>query len=194
MTLLLNFEFILRDGEVARGTSLYKTREPQKRQPDFPGSDIKCDLERVEVVVTTDLRIRPKIFWRDDVFGKNGNGLLLTEERDGIPLDIALIEALEGQVWILRSEPTLDNRIGITISNSKGKVLFTGIGDLTPHTFTSENPDLKPVQGHIFTFFFNEIYSFRRSSPMSCGHTSGADRVSSPAVYPDYDSSDGGYH
>lgn len=192
MTLLLNFEFTLRSGEVVRGTSLYKTFELQEHQPDFPGSDIKCDLERVEVVVTTDPRIRPKIFWREDVFGVNGNGLLLTEERDGVPLDIALIEALEGQVWILRSEPTLDQRIGITISNSNGKVLFTGIGDLTPHTFTSENPDLKPVQGHIFTFYFSEIYSFQRSSPMSCGHTSGADRKESPALYPNFDRSDGG--
>lgn len=193
MTLLLNFEFMLRDGEIVRGTGLYKTVQPQRYQPDFPGTDIKCDLERVEVIVTTDPRIRPKVFWREDVFGVNGNGLLLTEERDGVPLDIALVEALEGQVWIVRSEPTLDSRIGITISNTNGKVLFTGIGDLTPHTFTSEDPEVKPIQGHFFTFYFSEVYSFRRSSPMSCAHTSGADRQMSPAIDPTLKHPDGGY-
>ena len=192
MSLLASYEFTLKDGEVIRGTTLYKTIQPQKRQPDFPESSIRCDLDRVEVIVTSDARFTPKIFWSDEVFGTNGDARILREERDGVPLDIALIEVREGQTWIVRSEPTMDDRIGIAISNSKGKVLFTGIGDLTPVEFTPLKQDLKPKSGHVLTFVFSEVYSWRRSSPMSCGHCSGADRKESPAVYPNYSSPDGG--
>lgn len=105
---------------------------------------------------------------------------------------IALVEVRDGQVWILRSEPTLDNRIGLTISNSKGKPLFTGIGDLTEVEYAPLRPGVKPKKGHAFAFVFSEIYSWRRSSPLSCAHTSGADRVHSPSVMPDHSAPDGG--
>jgi hypothetical protein len=144
------------------------------------------------VITTSDERFTPRIYWSDEVFGTDGDAQLLMNDREGVPLDIALIEVRPGQVWILRSEPTMDDRVGITISNSSGKVLFTGIGDVTPVEFTPLKPDLKPKQGHILTFVFNEVYRWRRSSPMSCGHTSGADRQASPAAYPDYSSPDGG--
>jgi hypothetical protein len=192
MTLIATYEFTLKDGEVIRGATLYTELRQHDRQPEFPGSNIRCDLERVEVIVTSDSRFTPKIFWSDEVFGTNGNAQLMREDREGVPLDIALLEIREGQTWIMRSEPTMDDRIGITISNDKGKVLFTGLGDLTPVEYTPLRPDLKPKQGNIFTFSFSEVYKWRRSSPFSCGHTSGADRKESPAVYPDYSAPDGG--
>lgn len=192
MALLASYEFTLSDGEVIRGATLYTKIEPQSSQPDFPNSDIQCDLERVEVVTTSDARFTPKIFWSNAVFGPEGNAKLLLEEREGVPLDIALVEIRKGQTWVVRSEPTMNDRLGITIANDKGKVLFVGIGDLTPVEFVPLKKGLKPKKGHVLTFVFNEIYSWRRSSPMRCGHTSGADQQASPAIYPDYSVPDGG--
>jgi hypothetical protein len=190
MTLLASYEFILRDGEVLRGTTLSTEVIAQERQPEFPGSD--CDLEGVEVITTTDARFTPKIFLAADVFGPDGEASLLMEDLDGELRDIALLEVREGQVWIVRTEPTLDDRVGVTIANADGKVLFTGIGDVTPVEFTPLREGLKRKRGHVLTFAFSEIYKWRRSSPMQCGHTAGAYRAPSPAVNPDYSAPDGG--
>jgi hypothetical protein len=192
MALLASYEFTLRDGEVLRGATLYTELRPEKEQPEFPGSDIRCDLEHVEVVTTSDRRFTPRIYWSDEVFGPQGNAELLMQDRDGVPLDIALFYVRRGQTWIVRAEPTMDDRVGISIANRNGKVLFTGIGDVTPVEFTPLRPGLEPKSGHVLTFTFNEVYKWRRSSPMSCGHTSGSDRKESPSVYPDYSSPDGG--
>jgi hypothetical protein len=196
MPLVASYEFTLKGGEVIRGATLYSKTERQEKQPHFPGSNIRCDLERVEVIHTSDARFRPRIFWSDQIFGKDGNAQLLKELRNEGPLDIALVEVQKDcQPWIVRSEPTLDDRIGITVSSSKGQVLFTGIGDLTPVEFTPRKPELKPRQGHILTFVFREVYSWRMYNPMDCGHTTGSVRKESPNAYPDYSAShtDGGY-
>lgn len=192
MSLLAHYEFTLKDGEVIRGTTLHTKIERQDRHPEFPGSKIRCDLDRTHVIVTSDARFAPKIFWSNDVFGTDGDAQLLRLERDGLPLDIALIEIREGQTWIVRSEPTMDNRIGISVSNSSAKVLFTGIGNLFPVQYTPLRPNLRPKQGNILTFVFNEVYSWRRSSPLSCGHCAGATTVPAPAAWPDYSAPDGG--
>jgi hypothetical protein len=191
MPMLASYEFILRDGEVLRGATLYSELRREEYQPDFPGSDIRCDLERVEVIATSDERFMPKIFWSDEVFGESGDAALLTGDRQD-PLDIGLIQIREDQVWIIRSEPTIDDRIGISVFNDRGKVLFTGVGDLTPVEYSPLRHGLPPKKGHVLTFTFHEVFKWRRSSPMECGHTSGSNRVNSPAAYPDYSAPDGG--
>jgi hypothetical protein len=187
MSVLLTYHFILEDGAVLRGAALRSKVQPEECQPEFPGSDIRCDLERVEIVILSDARFAPKIFWSDEVFGANGNAQLLLDEREGVPLDIALIELTpSGPVWIMRSEPTTDDRIGMTVSNSKGKVLFAGIGDLTPVELLPLKKNLKPRKGHVVTFGFHEIYKWRRASLGGTAHTTGSVRHSSPAAFPDY--------
>jgi hypothetical protein len=133
MALLAPYEFALKSGEIIRGATLYTKIERREHQPDFPGTDIRCDLERVNVVVTSGQRFSPHIYWCDEIFGTNGDAQLLRQAReDGMPRDIGLIEIPDCQKWIIRSEPTVDGRIGITILNSKGRILFCGIGDITP--------------------------------------------------------------
>jgi hypothetical protein len=192
MAFLVNFDFIRRDGKRVRGTTLYKRIEQRDSQPDFPGARIQCDLDRVEVIVTSDDEFAPEVYWSFDVFGPDGNAELMREPRDGEPLDIALVKIREGQVWVVRAEPTLDNQIGIAICNAKGKTLFTGIGNLTPVQYVPLREGLEPKAGTAFTFFFREVYSWAWSSPIGCATTSGADRVNSPAIYPDYGAPDGG--
>jgi hypothetical protein len=189
---LANFDFVRRDGERVRGTTLYKRIEQRDSQPDFPGASIRCDLDRVEVIVTSAEGFTPEVYWSLDVFGPEGNADLMRETRDGEPLDIALVKIREGQVWVVRAEPTLDDQIGIAICNDKGKTLFTGVGNLAPVQYVPLREGLEPRSGTAFTFFFQEVYSWAHSSPFGCATTSGADRVNSPAIYPDYGAPDGG--
>jgi hypothetical protein len=194
MTLLLSFEFLLRDGSMSRGATLYTKYIREGEQPHFPRSDIRCDLEHVELITTSDDRFQPKVFWNNEIFGPEGRIDPMLDDRDGEPLDLALINIREDNddfTWILRSEPTIDGRIGVTISNSR-KPLFVGIGDITEVEFTPLREGLPSKSGHIFTFTFHEIYSWRHGSPIGSAHTSGADRVSSPSVQPDYGVPDGG--
>lgn len=189
--MLISYEFYSREGEPIRGSTLYTEIVEDKRQPEFPGSDIRCDLQRVEAVTTSDGHFSPRVYWRDDVFGTEGSPDILLEDRDGVPLDIALVQLREGETWIVRAEPTMNNRIGVTISNSR-KPLFVGVGDLSEVEYTPLRERLSPKRGTSFTFTFSEIFSWRRGSPFSCGHTSGADRKHSPATMPDYSPPDGG--
>jgi hypothetical protein len=192
MALLATYAFVLRDGEVVKGTTMYADIRAEERQPEFSGCDMVCDLDHVEVVTTSDERFTPKIFWSNDIFGPKGNGELLLEHRNGHLLDIGLFHVREGQTWLIQTEPTLDDRIGVAISNESGKTLFTGVGDLTPVEFIPLREGLEPKSGHVFTFVFNSVYNWRHSSPFGSAHTSGADRVNSPSVYPDYSAPDGG--
>jgi hypothetical protein len=191
MALLATYKFALKGGEIIRGATLYTKIEPKECQPEFPGSDIRCDLERVNVVITSNPRFVPNIFWSDEIFGTKGDARLLCQG-DDMPRDIALIEIPGCQTWIMRSEPTADERIGITIANTKGRVLFTGIGDITAVEFIPLKAHLRPKQGHVFTFSFNAVYPWKMANPMDCAHASGADRQPSPAIYPDYSAPDGG--
>lgn len=190
----LTYDLTLRDGKRIKGATLRTITGAEERQPDFPGSKIKCDLETVDTVTTThsSLGITPKFFWAEEIFGREGNPLLLLEDREGIPQDIALIHIREGQTWIVRSEPTLDNYLGITVSNERNKVLFAGTGDLVEVEFTPLKPNLPPKQGHQLIMTIQEIYRWKYSSPMSSGHTCGSTRRDCPASHPDYGSPDGG--
>lgn len=194
MGLLLSFEFFDRDRSPIRGATLYSQYVQEEEPPPFPGTDIRCDLERVELITTSHDRIQPKVFWNDELFGPEGRIDSMLDDRGGEPLDLALIQIREDRedfTWIIRSEPTMNGRIGVTISNTR-KPLFVGIGDITEVEFTPLREGLPRKSGHIFTFTFHEIYSWRRGSPFGCATTSGSDRVNSPSVYPDYSSPDGG--
>lgn len=182
--MFINYEFLLKGGKITRGTTKRKVIESHKCQPEFPGSDIRCDLERVEAIVTSDDLYRPRIFWSDEVFGVHGNGRLLKEAQ----LDIALIDIPDCQTWLMRSEPTLDDMVGLTVINSKGRLLFAGIGDLVPTEFEpiDRASKLMPIQGFVFTYWIKEVFRWGTPNPVGSAHTSGADRKVSPAVFPNY--------
>jgi hypothetical protein len=173
----LTYDFTLDNGERIKGGSLRTEINPERDQPEFPGSDIQCDLENVDSIVLSDDRT-VQVFWAQDVFGPDGDPLLLMEDQ---PRDLGLIVTCEGQTWILRSEPTLDDRIGLNISNERGKTLFTGVGDLV---------EIAEPRIHQLIASFDAVYRWRRSSPKACAHCHGAVRKGGGG--PDYSAPDGG--
>jgi hypothetical protein len=127
-----------------------------------------------------------------DIFGPDGNALLLLDNQEGIPRDIALFQFHEGETWIARSEPTLDNRLAITVANEKNKVLLTGIGDLVEIDFEPLKPDLPPKKGHQLIVTYHETYKWKQSNPGGCAHCAGSTRTTTPSATPDYSAPDGG--
>ena len=193
MSILFSYRFVNEDAKRLDGTTLWSHDRPEKTQPKFPRTSIKCDLERVTHVETSEGVLAVKIYWSDEIFGSDGNGLLLKEGKPGgPPRDIALLELHAGQAWIVRSEPTLDDRIGVVVANVYGMPLMAGVGDLTPVDFTPVRKGLPPKRGHIFTCLLREIYSSRVQNPTGPAHTSGAARRECPACRPDYKAPDGG--
>jgi hypothetical protein len=73
--------------------------------------------------------------------------------------------------WVVRSEPTVDDRLGITITNRKGKALLIGIGDL-----------VEGATGYYFAAQGQEVFQWRKASPSSCAHTNYA--VRNPGTTP----------
>lgn len=197
--MLLRYDVTRHNGDRVFGTSLYSEFAQEKNRPDFPGTDIECDLDLVEVVTTSDDYFSPKIYWRKDVFGADGSISPMLESYEGIPLDLAIIHLRDSWgPWILRSEILTDThlatdcRLGVTAYNAKNKPMVAGIGQITEVDFIPATNDLPPKSGHIFTYTFSELFSGRWASPLLCGTVSGADRKQSPALYPDYSAPDGG--
>jgi hypothetical protein len=167
MPVITNFNYTCEEGTI-KGVSLFTVYDQTKTQPPFPGSKIKCDLDKVEVIILSDPRFRPKIFWSDEVFGRNGRPEILKEKRQDDLLDFALIEVREGVTWIARSEPTFDDRIGITVFDSKGRVRLAGVGDLTPIETPPTEPGMDPEHGYRFTYFLKAIYRWGTPNPKGC--------------------------
>jgi len=101
-----------------------------------------------------------KVFWNKEIFGPAGNPTLLKTGHH----DLALIEFFEGQVFVGRSEPTIDDRIGLAIVTEKGRTLFTGVGDLL------EIPAPAPVPYHQLIASLDLVYQFKAASPSGCAH------------------------
>lgn len=159
----MTYEFILENGERTKGASLWTTTGPEREQPAYPGSNIECDLESVDSIILSDGRII-KVFWAREIFGQTGEPLLL---REG-PRDLALILTFEGEVLIARSEPTLDDRIGLSVHSEQGRVRLTGIGDLV---------EIKePSRTYQLVGDLESVYSWRKLSPSSCAHTNSSIR------------------
>jgi hypothetical protein len=186
------YEVSLAEGEFLKGATIGMDIGPERVQPGFEGSDIECDLERVFRLRTTNGDLAPKIFWADSIFGADGDARLLLEDRKGALHDIALIQVTEDEVWIARSEPTLDNRLGITVANEENKVLLLGLGDLIEVDLEPTTPELPPKKGHQLIVTLHESYKWKHASPSGCGHTTGSVRTTSPAAFPDYSAPDGG--
>ena len=94
--------FLLNTGETVKGATLWTKYVRERVHPEFPGSSLRCNLDMVETIITTDKRFTPKIFWSDAIFGPNGNPLLLQEYSDGGPSDIAIIKVVEGGLHVVR--------------------------------------------------------------------------------------------
>lgn len=186
------YEFVLPNGEPLKGATLGISVGAEKRQPEFHGSEIKCDLERVFTLKTSNAGLNPKIFWADDIFGAEGDGLLMLGHHQGVPHDIALLQVHENETWIARSEPTLDKRLAITVSNQKNKVLLLGVGDLVEVDFEPNRPGLPPKKGHELIATLHETYKWIQSNPVSCASCAGSVRQSTPAAWPNYSAPDGG--
>lgn len=155
LTTTFTYEFVLDNDERIKGASLWTETGSEKEQPKFPGSRLECDLDNVDSVILSDGRVI-KAFWAKNVFGPDGDPLLLMKE----PCDLALILTFEGQTLIGRAEPTLDDKIGLSISNERNRVLFTGVGSLVEI--------YEPVQGYQLIANLQAVYNWRRSSPSGC--------------------------
>lgn len=158
------YKFFLRDGEEMRGASLSTWSGPEDSQPRTGASDIECDLSSVDTILLTEDR-SVKIYWARGLFDVKGGPAVLMEE----PRDVALITNCEGGVWVVRSEPTVDGRIGLSVANEAGKALFIGTGDL----IELRDPDDDPYQ---LIAVFEHVYQWRQSSPKACAHCHGAIR------------------
>ncbi len=176
MPVIISFDFTCKEGNI-KGVSLYTIYERAKAQPTFPGSKIRCDLDTVEVLVLSDPQFKPKIFWSDEVFGSNGKPELLNEKRKDDLLDIALIELRQGVTWIMRSEPTMNGRIGIVVFDSSERLRLTGLGDLAPIETPPIEPGMNPEYGYIFSYYVKEVYSWGTRNPAGCSDCGGGGKV-----------------
>lgn len=184
------YEFIHENAPALKGATLGLEIGPEKAQPNFRESKIRCDLQNVFKLVTTNAGIAPKIFWEDEVFGSNGNALLLLQK--GAPRDIALIAIHENEAWLARSELTLDKRLAITVVSEANKLLFVGTGDVIEVDLKPMKPGLPPKKGHQVIVTLHEVYPWMSPNPGGCAHCAGSVRTTTPSATPDYSAPDGG--
>jgi len=165
----MTYDLVLERGVRTKGASLWTRSGAEKERPYCESSSLDVDLENVDSIFLSDGRV-VKVFWATDVFGPEGDVSLLMAE--GVR-DLALIETFEGQVLIAKSEPTLDDRIGVSIVNEENKTLFTGVGDLIEIDLTErEYQGPQPgYQGRQFLAYLEDTYQWRQSSPSGCAHT-----------------------
>ena len=156
---IILYDFV-HDGKHLKGASWSIEKEHAKVQPNFPEAKLKCDLDDIDIIKMND-DIKVKIYWAKDIFGSDGDIMLLKKE----PKELALVELCEGQMLLARSEPTVDDRIGLQISNKYNKVLFFGVGDLVQEPYNS--------QEYHFVVHFRELYSWKSPNPGSCGTVTG---------------------
>jgi hypothetical protein len=165
----MTYDFVVgterRKGHVTQSRSRKEERAPTTRS-----SQTKWCLDDVDTIEMSDGETA-MVYWDAEVFGEGGDpDLVMREERD-----LALILNCEGEIWIGRSEPTLDGRIGLAVYNERGKILMVGIGDLV--TLPGGK---KRLQGGL-----ENPFSWRAASPKACAHVK-------PYVKPTQDKPDAG--
>jgi hypothetical protein len=192
LILLANYKLIVEGGKALQGSILSLSVEQHSRHPEVPGSELRCDLERVYRVHATHKQFSPRIFWSDEVFGPRGSLEPLKRPVHHSALDIGLIQVHHDEYWVIRSEPTWDDRYGIGVYNEAGRVLFVGVGQLAPVDYRPLLAGLAPKNGHALTIHFNNVFTWGTSNPVGNAHTTGSVRVVSPAAFPDYSAPDGG--
>lgn len=125
MQIVCHYDFEIEGKHFKGGTTRSESHAATALPPSFAGSDIKCSLQQVDRVHTTD-GLQLKLFYNEDVFGPNAKlGRLL----DG-PHDIAMIEVHGKYHYLARTEPILGGRLGLQVINSRQKTLLTGQGDV----------------------------------------------------------------
>jgi hypothetical protein len=140
--------------------------DPPSAMAGISETDFRHHHEATYVVELTDGR-RVRVFWNANLFGER----FAHESLQAGPCVLARIDAFARYKLVARSEPTVDHRLGVTISNEEGKVLMLGVGDVVK----GEHGHHLVVQGH-------ETYQWRAASPSACAHTNYA--VRNPGTTP----------
>jgi hypothetical protein len=161
LDIVLTFEVVLLSGKTIQGSAVRVESIEVDDHPSVDGLDTSLDLTSVDRVILSDGQ-NMDVYWADDLFGPSGDPRILKHE----PRAVAVLLAYDHPPFVLRTEPTLDGRLGITIEEH-GKVRFVGRGDL-----------LETEDGIEFVSSGKEIYPFRPGNPSGCGcaHTDWAKR------------------
>jgi hypothetical protein len=152
LDVVLTFEFVLLNGEHIQGSAVRVETIEVDEHPRVGGVDITLDLTAVDRVILSDGQ-SIDVYWADDLFGPSGDPDILKRE----PREAAVLLAYDHPPFVLRTEPTLDGRLGITIEEDR-KVRFVGRGDV-----------LETEDGIAFISSGKEIYPFRPGNPSGCG-------------------------
>ncbi len=159
MDLMLSYELFDAEGNSRRG-GVASVRQPDGAlllsdlpSPSEPG--VRYEPESTYHVDLTDGRFI-RVFWNAALFGQQ----LDVDSIMRGPCVLATVDAFGRHELTVRSEPTVDNRLGVTVSNPSGKVLLLGMGDI-----------IEDEQGNHLVAQGRETFQWRKASPSSCAHT-----------------------
>lgn len=160
MELILSYDLLDAEGKSSRGCVAsvrpHDAGSPLSALPEFSDEGVRYASQSTYDVELTDGR-RMRVFWNSVLFGDDVDAEAIMEG----PCILAAVDAFGRHELIIRSEPTMDNRLGVTVSNRAGKVLLLGMGDI-----------IRDEKGnHSFFAEGRETFQWRRASPSSCGHT-----------------------
>lgn len=175
------------NSEAFKGGSVRTENVADDERVAFRGSDIDVDYEHVDHVFLSDGHMA-KFYWAQGLLTPDGEPQRLLE---GLT-DLAIITAACEGPWLVRSEPTIEDRVGVFVINEDGKPLFTGVGDLVEVEVTpvGEPGGRSPKRAQQLIVTFEAVYSWRASSPKACAHCHGSARKGNYG--PDYGGADGG--
>jgi|GEM_PF-6955487 len=133
---------------------------------------IKCDLEAVHHISTTNQDLHLKVFLDEELFSPTGNLALLLDN----PRDVALIEGCPGHWFLARTEPTADGTLGFSIVTPNHRTRFIGRGDVV-------NID---GEGHKLYVTFQTVFPLKVQTPREAQDTGAqqADQVSQAPQVP----------
>ncbi|HUA31586.1 MAG TPA: hypothetical protein VMC03_22095 [Streptosporangiaceae bacterium] len=125
MQIVCHYDFEIDGKQFKGGTTRSESRPVTAAPPSFTGSDIRCNLQEVDHVYTTD-GLLFKLFYNEDIFGPTAK----LERLSDSPHDIAMIQVHDRYHYLARTEPILGGRLGLEVINSRRKTLLTGQGDV----------------------------------------------------------------
>jgi hypothetical protein len=164
LTAEFSYEFVLNDNKRVTGASVEVKPSKEKLAPRCANASIECDIDAVDIVRLSHGG-ESKVFWDKHAFGADGDPRILLKG----PRDVALIVTCEGQVLVVRSDPTANGRVGLAVYNEGNKVLLVGVGDLV-------EVDVDNARIPQLVATFHPAYEYMRWSPKMCAHLSGAAR------------------
>lgn len=159
MELILSYELLDAEGRSCRGgvasVRPYSKNAALADRPQFTEDGISYEPHCTYDVELTDGRVI-RVFWNANLFG----GALDVDALTSGPCVLGAVDAFGRHELIVRSEPTVNNRLGVSVCNRTGKVLLLGMGDIIQ--------DGK--EAHLVAEG-RETFQWRRASPSSCAHT-----------------------